>query len=165
MLTISHTKLNIIENFYQAFADLDAERMVAFYHNEITFEDPAFGKIQGEKAKNMWRMLCKSQQNKRFQVIATNIVCTSESGKAHWEAFYTFSSTGRKIHNKIDATFKLKDGKIINHKDSFNLYNWSKQALGFKGFLIGWTPFFKNKLRNQTQSLLLEFQRKQNTGI
>ena len=48
----------LIKDFYQAFAALDAETMASCYHKDILFEDPAFGVLKGEKAKNMWRMLC-----------------------------------------------------------------------------------------------------------
>jgi hypothetical protein len=75
--------------------------------------------------------------------------------------FYTFSQTGRKIHNKISASFVLKDGLIVEHTDTFNLYNWSKQAMGFKGILLGRTSFFKNKLQQRTNSLLNRFEEKQ----
>lgn len=136
--------------------------MIECYHDDIIFEDPAFGILKGEEAKNMWRMLCKTQKGKDFKVMYSNIEYFSEVGKAHWEAFYTFSKTGRKVHNVINASFKFKDGKITNHVDRFNLYRWAKQAMGFKGFLIGWTAFFKRKLNNQTRFLLSEFQKKQN---
>lgn len=135
--------------------------MLECYHDDITFEDPAFGVLRGEDAKNMWRMLCQTQRGKEFKVITSNIEYTPEAGKARWEAFYTFSKTGRKVHNVIHATFKFKDGKIINHVDRFNLYKWSKQAMGLKGILVGWTPFFRKKLNNQTRFLLSEFQKKQ----
>lgn len=135
--------------------------MLECYHDDITFEDPAFGVLRGEDAKNMWRMLCQTQRGKEFKVITSNIEYTPEAGKARWEAFYTFSKTGRKVHNVIHAAFKFKDGKIINHVDRFNLYKWSKQAMGLKGILMGWTPFFRKKLNNQTRFLLSEFQKKQ----
>ena len=135
--------------------------MMEWYHDDITFEDPAFGVLHGEEAKNMWRMLCQAQQGKEFKVIVSNIEYTSKSGKARWEAYYTFSKTGRKVHNIIDASFTFRDGKIINHKDYFSLYRWAKQAMGFKGFLLGWTAFFKKKLNQQTRFLLSEFQKKE----
>ncbi|WP_342626288.1 nuclear transport factor 2 family protein [Aequorivita sublithincola] len=158
---IEKEEINIIENFYEAFADLDAERMLEWYHDDVTFEDPAFGVLKGEEAKNMWRMLCETQQGKDFKVITSKIEYTPEAGKARWEAYYTFSKTGRKIHNVINATFKFKDGKIINHIDKFSLYKWSKQAIGFKGFLVGWTAFFRKKMNSQTRFLLSEFHKKQ----
>jgi len=153
---------NVIETFYKAFNELDAETMVECYHKDIVFEDPAFGKLKGERAKNMWRMLCESQKGKNFVVKATNITCNAKTGSAHWEAFYKFSKTGRKIHNKIDAAFIIKDGKIIKHTDYFNLHNWAKQALGFKGYLMGGTSFFKRKLHSQTNRLLNKFEKNRN---
>ncbi len=149
---------NIIESFYQAFKNLDAETMADCYHKDIVFEDPAFGVLKGERAKNMWQMLCESQKGKNFVVNTYNITCNEKTGSAHWEAFYKFSKTGRKIHNKIDAEFIIKDGKIIKHTDHFNLHNWAKQALGFKGYLMGGTSFFKRKLQLQTNRLLDKFE-------
>ena len=152
---------NVIEKFYTAFSNLDADTMVSCYHDDIIFEDPAFGVLKGERAKNMWRMLCESQKNKDFQVTYSNISVSDDKGSASWEAFYTFSKTGRKVHNTIAATFEFKDGKIIKHTDAFNLYKWSKQALGLKGFVLGRTKYFSNKLKTQTNRLLDKYEKKQ----
>jgi ketosteroid isomerase-like protein len=151
---------NTIEQFYEAFHHLDAEKMVNLYHPDIEFEDPAFGKLKGERAKNMWRMLCRSQKGKDFRISYTISHFEYEKAHANWEAFYTFSQTGRKVHNRISASFILKDGLIIKHVDDFNLYAWSKQAMGLKGFLLGNTSFFKKKLHQQTNKLLDDFERK-----
>tara|TARA_R110002072_G_scaffold261258_2_gene419961 strand:- start:23227 stop:23709 length:483 start_codon:yes stop_codon:yes gene_type:complete len=149
-----------IEKFYTAFQNLDAEKMVANYHNDIVFEDPAFGTLKGEKAKNMWRMLCESQKGKDFRVEFSKVEYDGKIGRANWEAFYTFSKTGRKVHNVIYAEFEFLDGKIIRHIDTFNLYRWSKQAMGFKGFLLGHTAFFRKKLNAQTNYMLSKFEQR-----
>lgn len=149
-----------IEHFYGAFNNLDAETMVALYHEDIVFEDPAFGVLTGDRAKNMWRMLCASQKDSTFNVNVSQIKTDKNTASATWEAFYIFSKTGRKIHNTIQAEFKFKDGKIISHKDSFDLYKWSRQAFGIKGLLMGWTTFFKKKLQIQTQYLLSRYEGK-----
>ncbi len=149
-----------IEQFYRAFNNLDAEKMVSRYHKDVIFEDPAFGVLKGERATNMWKMLCASQKGKEFKVHVTHIESSAEVTTATWEAFYVFSKTGRKIHNIVHAEFRFKEGKIISHKDTFDLYKWSKQALGSKGLILGWTPFFKNKLQIQTNRLLSNFERK-----
>lgn len=150
-----------IEQFYGAFNNLDAEKMVIHYHKDIIFEDPAFGILRGEKANNMWRMLCATQKGKEFKVNVSRIERFENTVTATWEAFYVFSKTGRKIHNTIQAEFKFKDGKIIFHKDTFDLYKWSRQALGMKGFLLGWTAFFKKKLHLQTNKLLSNYENNQ----
>jgi len=151
---------HLIDTFYNAFKNLDSETMVSCYHENIVFEDPAFGILKGDHAKNMWRMLCESQKGKDFKIKYSNIKANDLNGTAHWEAFYSFSKTGRKVHNIIEAHFQLKDGKIIKHTDDFDLYKWSKQAFGFKGVLLGKTKFFKKKLNTQTQNLLLKFENK-----
>lgn len=148
----------LIEKFYSAFDKLDAETMVSCYHKDIVFEDPAFGTLKGEHAGNMWRMLCESQKGKDFKIVYANITSDSNTGNAQWEAFYSFSKTGRKVHNIIDAHFEFKDGKIIKHTDNFNLHKWAKQAMGFKGLLLGGTGFFRKKLQNQTNYLLKKYE-------
>ncbi|MCK0130748.1 nuclear transport factor 2 family protein [Flavobacteriaceae bacterium F08102] len=148
----------IIISFYEAFANLDAEAMVSYYHDKIIFKDPAFGVLKGERAKNMWRMLCHSQRGKNFKVNASRFIGSNQQGSAYWEAYYTFRKTGRKVHNKIDAVFAFEDGKIIQHIDQFSLYDWAKQAFGLKGVLLGKTRFFKTKLQRQTNALLDKFE-------
>jgi ketosteroid isomerase-like protein len=144
----------IIKEFYTAFSNLDAEKMVNFYHSDITFNDPAFGTLKGDKAKNMWRMLCQSQKNKDFVVTYNDISVDNNKGFAKWEAIYTFSQTGRKVHNKISAKFEFKNNLIISHTDTFNIYTWAKQAMGFKGLLIGNTSFFKSKLQKKNKCFI-----------
>lgn len=156
---------NVIEKFYKAFSNLDAETMVSCYHDQVVFEDPAFGILYGERAKNMWRMLCESQKNKDFRIDYSKIEATKNEGSAFWEAFYTFSKTGRKVHNRIHAKFEFKDGKIIKHTDTFNLHSWSKQALGLKGFVLGKTMYFKNKLKVQTNRLLDNYEKNKAKSI
>ena len=146
----------LINKFYTAFNELDAETMSSCYHDEVVFDDPAFGELKGESARNMWRMLCQSQKGKDFKVKHSEVTNNS----ANWEAFYTFSKTGRKVHNQIHANFEFKDGLIIRHSDNFDLHKWASQAMGLSGLLIGWSGFFKKKLQKQTNYLLHKFEQK-----
>jgi ketosteroid isomerase-like protein len=148
----------LITEFYSAFASHDYKRMVACYHDDIEFSDPAFGTLKGDQAKAMWKMLIERSAGK-LKVVFSDITDSS----AHWEAFYLFSKTGRNVHNKIDANFEFKDGKIHRHRDHFNLWAWSRQALGASGLLLGYTSFFKNKLQAQTRKLLLDYMSKSST--
>jgi len=150
----------ILETFYSAFQNLDAETMVSCYHDEIIFEDPAFGKLKGEQAKNMWRMLCESQKDGDFTVYFSDVEFTDKVGKANWEAIYYFGKNKRQVHNRIHAKFEFNEGKIVKHTDEFNLYKWSRQALGIKGTFFGWTKFFKLGLNKKTGRLLSQFEGK-----
>ncbi|HEY3429949.1 MAG TPA: nuclear transport factor 2 family protein [Cyclobacteriaceae bacterium] len=142
----------LITEFYTAFAAHDYKRMAACYHDEVEFSDPAFGTLKGDQAKAMWKMLISRSEGK-LNVVFSNITPNT----AHWEAFYLFSKTGRNVHNKIDARFEFKDGKIYRHVDRFNLWVWSRQAFGISGFLLGYTSFFRNKLQAQTRKLLADY--------
>lgn len=148
----------LIDKFYTAFTNLDAETMASCYHDDIVFHDPAFGQLKGNRAGNMWRMLCASQKDKDMTVTYNNVESNDLIGKAHWEAHYTFSKTGRKVHNLIDAEFAFKDGLIIKHTDTFNLHKWASQAMGFKGSILGGTGFFQKKLQAQTNHLLDKYE-------
>jgi hypothetical protein len=86
---------------------------------------------------------------------------TPTTGSAHWEARYLFSATGRKVHNIIDARFELRDGKIVRHADSFDLWRWSGMALGAKGKLLGWAPPIKNAIHRTAIRGLEAFEAKQ----
>lgn len=145
----------VVFDFYTAFQNLDAETMVSHYHDSIIFEDPAFGELRGNNAKNMWRMLCENGRDLNISFAITG--SQNDKVTAHWDAEYTFSRTGRFVSNSIDATITLLNGKIINHRDQFNLWKWSRQALGLSGLLLGWSPYFRKKLHVSTNSLLQKF--------
>ncbi len=150
--------VKLIETFYSSFQKLDGESMAECYHPEIEFSDPVFPDLKGDEAAAMWKMLCS--QAKDFSLTFDKVEADDLSGKAHWEAVYNFSATGRKVHNIINAEFQFKDGKIIRHKDNFDFWKWSKMALGPTGFLLGWTPLLKNKIRQQAAKNLEKFIRR-----
>ncbi len=127
----------LIKRFYDAFAQRDAEAMVACYHRDIVFTDPAFGTLRGEAAGDMWRMLCKT--GKDLEVVASGIDAAHGRGHAHWVADYTFS-TGRKVHNVVDANFDFAEGLIIRHTDDFDFDTWAAQAFGLPGKVVGYVP-------------------------
>lgn len=151
---------SLINEFYTAFANHDHKRMVACYHDKIEFSDPAFGMLQGDEVRAMWKMLIERSEGK-LKVIFSNVNGDASTGSAHWEAFYVFSKTGRNVHNKIDARFEFKDGKIYRHDDHFNLWAWSRQALGVSGLLLGYSPYFRKKLQQQTRKLLAGYMNNQ----
>lgn len=153
-----HANELLIQQFYSAFQQLDAETMATCYANDVQFSDPVFTQLQGAEASEMWRMLTSKAQN--FSLTFDGIRANDQSGQAHWIATYTFSQTGRTVVNDIHASFIFKDGKIVRHQDHFNLWKWAHQALGIKGLLLGWTPFLQNAVRAQAAKGLKIFRSK-----
>jgi len=145
----------ILSQFYTAFQSKDYETMAALYHPEARFKDAAFELDSGAAAGAMWKMLITSGRDLRIEF--SEVTGDAHTGSAHWEAWYTFSRTGRKVHNIIEARFEFKDGLIYRHSDYFNFWRWSRQALGLTGWLLGWTPFLKNKVRGTAMSSLRKF--------
>ena len=140
----------LLESFYKAFQQKDGEAMAACYAPDATFSDPVFPGLTGAEPGWMWRMLCA--RGKDLEVVYSGIEADGDQGKAHWEATYTFSATGNKVHNIIDAAFTFRDGKIATHVDTFDLKRWCGMALGFKGKLLGGTGFMQNAIRKQARS-------------
>jgi hypothetical protein len=150
-----HPNEQLIHQFYSAFEAKDFKTMQNAYHAEATFSDPVFQNLSSTEVKAMWQMLITSGSD--LKLIFNNVKANDTKGTAHWEAWYTFSGSGRKVHNIIDATFEFKDGKIISHKDHFDFWRWSKMALGTSALLLGWTSFLKNKVRDKARKRLEGF--------
>lgn len=144
---------HLIEEFYAGFAEGNAKTMASCYHKEIQFQDPAFGKLEGQDVIDMWEMLIEKSKG-NIKIEFSDVEANALSGTAKWVAKYTFSKTNRKVVNVIRASFVFKDGLIIKHTDDFDIWKWSKQALGLSGYLLGWTGFMQRKIQeNALQSL------------
>jgi hypothetical protein len=146
----------LIGRFYTAFKQKDYATMAECYHPEAYFRDEAF-ELTGKEIGAMWHMLCL-----RGKDMTLEFSVTDQAGKitAHWEPKYSFSQTGRFVHNIVDAEFEFKDGLIIKHIDSFDFWSWSRQALGAPGLLLGWTPLLRNKVSKMAMGNLRKFMKK-----
>ena len=146
-----------IERFYAAFARLDSATMQACYAEGARFDDEVFSLVGPLQIGGMWRMLCEATKDKgraHWKLVASEI--TDES--AHWESHYKFSATGRLVHNRIDAGFGFNHrDQITWHRDRFDFWGWSRQALGTPGLLLGWTPWFRNQVRDKAARNLQRF--------
>jgi hypothetical protein len=145
---------DLIERFYRAFQQRDGAAMTGFYHAEATFRDPVFS-LRGAQIGKMWRMLCSRGADLRVEF--ANVQTEAGGGSVDWQAWYTFSSTGRPVHNIIHARFRFTDGLISEHVDDFHFWRWSRQALGPPGWLLGWSPMLRNKVRSQAALTLERF--------
>lgn len=145
----------LVDRFYSSFAEGQSEVMAACYHDDVVFEDPAFGELHGEDARDMWRML--NARATDLTLTHTILEASDSAAKVNWIADYTFS-TGRSVHNDIVATMRIEDGLIVDHRDVFDLWKWSRQALGLPGVLLGWSPPLQKKIRATALSGLRKYQ-------
>jgi hypothetical protein len=149
-----HPNEQLIETFYTAFAAKDYAAMQACYGPAPTFADAVFT-LKGKEVGAMWHMLCEGGSD--LMLTHRDVHADDSAGRAHWEARYTFGSTGRQVHNVIDAEFQFDRRLIAAHHDRFSFYRWSSQALGPTGLLLGWTPFIRNKVRATARARLDKF--------
>lgn len=146
---MDHANAALIERFYQAFQRLDAEAMSACYAENVVFSDPVFGELRGGEAGDMWRMLTRRAQD--FSVSFDQVDAGETSGSAKWIARYVFTQSGRPVVNHVQSRFCFSGGLIVEQHDTFDLWGWTRQALGIKGTLLGWTPFVQDAIRNQAR--------------
>lgn len=144
---MAHANAQLIERFYQAFQRRDGDAMAACYSADVRFSDPVFTDLRSAEAGDMWRLLTARAQD--FSLTYEGVTADDTRGSARWVASYTFTQTGRKVINHIQAHFHFRDGLICQHVDSFDLWAWSRQALGAKGALLGWAPPVQRAIRAQ----------------
>jgi len=153
-----HPNAQLIETLYAALARRDGAAMAACYARHARFKDPVFD-LRDDEVGAMWQMLCERASDLRVEW--HDVTADASSGSAHVEAWYTFSVTGRPVHNVIDAKFRFADGRIIKHRDRFDLWRWSRMALGTRGALLGWTPLVKNRIRAEARRGLDQWMKRQ----
>ena len=140
-----------IQRLYQAFARLDADTMASCYAPDARFDDEAFSLRGAREVGGMWKMLCEATRAKGADVWKLSwrdVQADGSTGRAHWDAHYRFSATGRIVDNSIDSEFTFTpEGLIATQRDRFDFWTWSRQALGAPGLLLGWTPMLRNKVR------------------
>lgn len=142
----------VLTRFYRAFTARDGDAMAACYAPDVEFSDPVFVGLRGAEAGAMWRMLCGRATDLRIEF--TEPVVAGDRGQVHWDAWYTYSATGRQVHNRIEGSFVLRNGLIAVHHDRFDLYRWTRQALGLKGTVLGWLPPVQGAIRRQARTAL-----------
>lgn len=148
----------IIQTFYSAFQKIDYKTMQLLYSDDASFSDPVFPLLHADEVRSMWEMFCRNSAD--LTIDFKNIQHKENRISAEWTAHYSFPLTKRMVNNHIKADFVLEDDKIIRHHDSFSFYRWSRQALGPTGWLLGWSPIVKNKVRKSAAKSLAKFMQK-----
>jgi len=146
---------DLIERFYRAFQQRDGDTMATCYDPNATFRDPVFS-LTGAHIGAMWKMLCSRGADLRVEF--DSVAADASTGSAHWQAWYTFSTTGRPVHNIVRARFRFAGSLIAEHVDEFDFWRWSRQALGPAGALLGWTPILRRKVQAQAARTLERYE-------
>lgn len=142
----------VIEGFYEAFSRRDFRGMACSYDPEVEFTDSIFGTLRGKRALAMWAMLTSQGTDLTLQY--SDVRADAGTGRAHWDAQYTFAFLAfhNRVENRIDATFELRAGKIVRHRDVFDLQRWMSMALWPLGGVVS-----ESTIRDGVQKKLDDF--------
>lgn len=146
--------VQVIQDLYEAMDRHDGDAMASIYDPDGRFRDPAFGELTGAEAGDMWRMLTARAEDLSVELAEHS--AEGDSGDARWIARYTFTRTGRPVTNDVRARFRFRDGRIVEHVDSFPFWAWARQALGPAGLVLGLPPM-NLLIRRQARRDLSEF--------
>jgi ketosteroid isomerase-like protein len=152
---VTQANLDLIDRFYAAFARHDGEAMAACYTADATFADPVFTDLSGKEPGAMWRMLTSRSNDLLVELV--DRAAAGDTGSAHWIARYTFRQTGRPVINEVSSTFCFRNGLIAEQRDEFDLYRWTRQALGPTGTVLGWSPIVQGGVRRKARAGLDEY--------
>jgi ketosteroid isomerase-like protein len=163
-LASTHANAAFITKFYHAFATRDWATMCAYVRRTTPrFRDPVFHDLDAEHVRAMWKMFCTRSAD--LEVEFSHVAANDRFAVGHWDARYTFSKTGRRVLNRIDATFEMRDGRIFAHVDVFSFHQWSAQALGGFGKLAGWSSTLNGAVSSSAHAALKEFMQKDKEAI
>lgn len=142
-----------IQRLYAALEAADGDAMAACYAPGATFEDPAFGRLEGPEVGAMWRMLTSRSTGVTVELREHSVTATT--GVANWVATYRFGPKQRLVVNDVRAAFRFTpDGLIAEHVDRFDLARWAAQAMGPVQGLLGRTPLLAVLVQRTTRKQL-----------
>jgi ketosteroid isomerase-like protein len=153
----------LIERFYAAFDRHDGDAMAGCYAPDATFRDPVFGQLDAAETVAMWRMLVGRAPDLKVEL--AEHAADESQGSARWIAHYTFSETGRPVVNDVRATFKFRDGLIVEHFDRFKFWRWARQALGPIGLIMGWSPGLRLRVHRDARAALARAMQEGNGAV
>lgn len=148
----------IATKWFEAYSAGNFEEMKNLAAHDYTFEDPAFGKVDGKRALGMYKMFT-STRDKTEAVWNVHEVKASETDPqkavVRFEAIYKFG--GRPVTNQITSEILVVDGKVKEQVDTFDVPLWAGQALGLFGKLFGGFAFLRNTVQKRANTNLDAF--------
>ncbi len=146
-----------IERFYTAFDAHDGDTMAACYAPGATFRDPAFGELSGERAG---RDVADAHRPRRGPEGRASRARGGRDGRQRPLDRHLHLQHRPHVVNDIHAEFRFADdGRFAEHIDRFSYWNWSRQALGPLGLVLGWTPLLPMMTRRKALEQLESFER------
>jgi hypothetical protein len=130
---------DLLVRFYEALSHHDGDTMAPLYAEHARFQDPVFN-LAGAEIGRMWKGLMS--RAKGFSAIYTITRAEGMNGAAKCTARYFFRGKAQVV-NVILAEFRCENGRIVEHRDTFDFPRWAAQAMGLPGKLFGPFEWFR----------------------
>jgi SnoaL-like domain len=151
-----HANAVLLQQLFNGLNHHDHHKMAACYHLDATFQDIAFDLRGRKQIHAMWHMICDGDIRATFDVVDAD----DHSGQVKLVDDYTFSSTGRAVHNIIDSHFRFRSGLIVEHHDHCDPRAWASMALGgISGFFAGRLQFLRSRKAKEMLEKFIEHHR------
>jgi ketosteroid isomerase-like protein len=151
-----YANIDLLERFYTAVQRSDIAAVRTCYSPNVLYSDPVFGELRGDRAVIRWQMIFSREAP--LQMSFSDLAADHTTGSGRWEARITSTRTGREVRMVIDSRFRFAGGRILEHRDTFSVYRWSKMALGPAVRLAGWTTPLRSMLQRETAAMLDRFE-------
>ena len=125
----------VATEFFSAFQKQDLAAFEKLYAPGVDFKDPIY-ELQGRgETLHMWKTLFAAGKGLKlsFKVLESG----PDGAKVSWTADYKVF--GRPVHNEAVSELKVKDGQIVQQRDSWSWSKWARQALPL-GPLVDFQP-------------------------
>lgn len=142
------TAEQVARKFYEAFEARDYVAMEPLYAPNVKFEDAIFKHKNRDGAMRMWRKILGDPAQNVFKYELKRMEGDVAIGV--WTADYKVF--GRPVHNVIESRMTVRDGKIVEHRDSFDLARWARQALPIGG--LADSRFVQGALRHVLRGVI-----------
>lgn len=146
-----HPNAIMLNELFNCLNEKDHQRMAAYYDPDARFEDIAFNLRGRKRIHAMWHMISETDLRASFKVLHAD----DRSGDVDLTDDYTFSDTGRGVHNPIRSRFRFRDGVIVEQRDECDALRWGIQALGPVKGRLSW--LFPAKRRSMAMKKLETF--------
>ena len=140
----------LLERFYDAMSHHDGETMASLYAEHARFQDPVFN-LAGAEIGRMWKGLMS--RAKGFSAAYTITRAEGMNGAAKCTARYFFGGKAQVV-NVIIAEFRCENGRIVEHRDTFDFPHWAAQAMGLPGRLFGRFEWFRRMVSRKAAKRL-----------
>ena len=152
-MSSSSASASVVDRLFEALRRADASVIDACYHPQISYSDSVFEDLRGARVALRWRMLL--QQADGFSLEHGLVFADERKAQVQWTADYRLR--GKRIRVPILSTLAIWDDLIVRQVDEYNFWQYSRQAQGIPGLLLGGLEPFQKIVRRRARRDLERF--------